>query len=251
MYNVPRGFNLASTGPAVLFLSPPIFLLYSINKPILISGIGVAGKAQTYSFEAANVRHENEWRLRQGAKLPVGKPSTPSMAADRWRRMENACAPSRHPQNAPPRFSDNQGSHSGEHEVAHGDDIYWATSRFVVSTIKSKISVATRPHLVQKPGVDPTCDPGRNPDRLGRTAVIIRDGLCPHAIVPVRRHSLCRYSDDRRRPPYSGIGNREQQHYDAERVFGLDIGVGDPKPSPVVLRGDISIPRRRICGQHA
>jgi 5-methyltetrahydropteroyltriglutamate--homocysteine methyltransferase len=30
-------------------------------------------KAQTYSFEAANVRHEHEWRVRQNAKLPPGK----------------------------------------------------------------------------------------------------------------------------------------------------------------------------------
>ena len=30
-------------------------------------------KAQTYSFEAANVRHEHEWRVWQQAKLPAGK----------------------------------------------------------------------------------------------------------------------------------------------------------------------------------
>jgi hypothetical protein len=90
---------------------------------------------------------------------------------------------------------------------------------------------------------------GRNPDRV-RTAVLIRDGLCPHVIGPERRHSLGRYGDDRRRPLYSGIGNREQQHYDAERIFGLEIGVGDPEPSPAVLRGNIGILRRRICDQH-
>jgi 5-methyltetrahydropteroyltriglutamate--homocysteine methyltransferase len=30
-------------------------------------------KAQTYSFEAANVRHEHEWRVWQNATLPPGK----------------------------------------------------------------------------------------------------------------------------------------------------------------------------------
>jgi len=30
-------------------------------------------KAQTYSFEAANVRHEHEWRVWQKAKLSAGK----------------------------------------------------------------------------------------------------------------------------------------------------------------------------------
>jgi 5-methyltetrahydropteroyltriglutamate--homocysteine methyltransferase len=58
--------------------------------------------AQTYSFEAANVRHEHEWRIWQSAKLPDGKmlmPGVvshatnlvehPQLVADRIRRFVN------------------------------------------------------------------------------------------------------------------------------------------------------------------
>jgi 5-methyltetrahydropteroyltriglutamate--homocysteine methyltransferase len=36
-------------------------------------------KAQTYSFEAANVRHEHEWRVWQKAKLSAGKMLMPGV----------------------------------------------------------------------------------------------------------------------------------------------------------------------------
>ena len=36
-------------------------------------------KAQTYSFEAANVRHEHEWRVWQRVRLPAGKKLVPGV----------------------------------------------------------------------------------------------------------------------------------------------------------------------------
>jgi hypothetical protein len=52
----------------------------SIDLPLehiidLILGV----KAQTYSFEAANVRHEHEWRVWQKAKLSAGKMLMPGV----------------------------------------------------------------------------------------------------------------------------------------------------------------------------
>jgi 5-methyltetrahydropteroyltriglutamate--homocysteine methyltransferase len=38
-------------------------------------------KAQTYSFEAGNVRHEHEWRVWQGSKLPPGKMLMPGVVS--------------------------------------------------------------------------------------------------------------------------------------------------------------------------
>jgi len=38
-------------------------------------------KAQTYSFEAGNVRHEHEWRVWQQAKLPPGKMLMPGVVS--------------------------------------------------------------------------------------------------------------------------------------------------------------------------
>jgi 5-methyltetrahydropteroyltriglutamate--homocysteine methyltransferase len=38
-------------------------------------------KAQTYSFEAGNVRHEHEWRVWQEAKLPAGKMLMPGVVS--------------------------------------------------------------------------------------------------------------------------------------------------------------------------
>jgi 5-methyltetrahydropteroyltriglutamate--homocysteine methyltransferase len=38
-------------------------------------------KAQTYSFEAANARHEHEWRVWQTAKLPAGKMLMPGVVS--------------------------------------------------------------------------------------------------------------------------------------------------------------------------
>ena len=38
-------------------------------------------KAQTYSFEAGNVRHEDEWRVWQQAKLPPGKMLMPGVVS--------------------------------------------------------------------------------------------------------------------------------------------------------------------------
>ena len=46
-------------------------------------------KAQTYSFEAANVRHEHEWRVWQNAKLPPGKILMPGVASHATNLVEH------------------------------------------------------------------------------------------------------------------------------------------------------------------
>src|SRR6516162_5461760 len=78
-----------------------------------------------------------------------------------------------------------------------------------------------------------------------------RDGLyfspgqrrvAPAVLLQGERQSLVRRDrDDRGGPSDPGIGNREQQHDDPERVFGLDISVGNPEPSSVVLHGNVGV----------
>jgi hypothetical protein len=46
-------------------------------------------KAQTYSFEAANVRHEHEWRVWQNAKVPPGKMLMPGVVSDATNLVEH------------------------------------------------------------------------------------------------------------------------------------------------------------------
>jgi len=46
-------------------------------------------KAQTYSFEAANVRHEHEWRVWQTAKLPAGKMLMPGVVSHATNLVEH------------------------------------------------------------------------------------------------------------------------------------------------------------------
>jgi len=46
-------------------------------------------KAQTYSFEAANVRHEHEWRIWQAAKLPPGKMLMPGVVSHATNLVEH------------------------------------------------------------------------------------------------------------------------------------------------------------------
>ena len=46
-------------------------------------------KAQTYSFEAANVRHEHEWRVWQQAKLPAGKMLMPGVVSHATNLVEH------------------------------------------------------------------------------------------------------------------------------------------------------------------
>jgi 5-methyltetrahydropteroyltriglutamate--homocysteine methyltransferase len=46
-------------------------------------------KAQTYSFEAANVRHEHEWRIWQTAKLPPGKMLMPGVVSHATNLVEH------------------------------------------------------------------------------------------------------------------------------------------------------------------
>src|SRR5271169_6207831 len=46
-------------------------------------------KAQTYSFEAANVRHEHEWRVWQQAKLPDGKMLMPGVVSHATNLVEH------------------------------------------------------------------------------------------------------------------------------------------------------------------
>jgi hypothetical protein len=46
-------------------------------------------KAQTYPFEAANVRHEHEWRVWQQAKLPAGKVLMPGVVSHATNLVEH------------------------------------------------------------------------------------------------------------------------------------------------------------------
>jgi 5-methyltetrahydropteroyltriglutamate--homocysteine methyltransferase len=46
-------------------------------------------KAQTYSFEAANVRHEHEWRIWEAAKLPAGKMLMPGVVSHATNLVEH------------------------------------------------------------------------------------------------------------------------------------------------------------------
>jgi 5-methyltetrahydropteroyltriglutamate--homocysteine methyltransferase len=46
-------------------------------------------KAQTYSFEAANVRHEHEWRVWQQEKLPAGKMLMPGVVSHATNLVEH------------------------------------------------------------------------------------------------------------------------------------------------------------------
>jgi 5-methyltetrahydropteroyltriglutamate--homocysteine methyltransferase len=46
-------------------------------------------KVQTYSFEAANVRHEHEWRVWQEAKLPDGKTLMPGVVSHATNLVEH------------------------------------------------------------------------------------------------------------------------------------------------------------------
>jgi len=46
-------------------------------------------KAQTYSFEAGNVRHEHEWRVWQQAKLPAGKMLMPGVVSHATNLVEH------------------------------------------------------------------------------------------------------------------------------------------------------------------
>jgi 5-methyltetrahydropteroyltriglutamate--homocysteine methyltransferase len=46
-------------------------------------------KAQTYSFEAGNVRHEHEWRVWQNAKLPAGKMLMPGVVSHATNLVEH------------------------------------------------------------------------------------------------------------------------------------------------------------------
>ena len=49
----------------------------------------LAVNAQTYSFEAANVRHEHEWRVWQEAKLPPGKMLMPGVVSHATNLVEH------------------------------------------------------------------------------------------------------------------------------------------------------------------
>ena len=46
-------------------------------------------KAQTYSFEASNVRREHEWRAWQQAKLPAGKMLMPGVVSHATNLVEH------------------------------------------------------------------------------------------------------------------------------------------------------------------
>ena len=46
-------------------------------------------KAHTYSFDAANVRHEHEWRVWQQAQLPAGKMLMPGVVSHATNLVEH------------------------------------------------------------------------------------------------------------------------------------------------------------------
>ena len=46
-------------------------------------------RAQTYSFEAGNVRHEHEWRVWQQARLPAGKMLMPGVVSHATNLVEH------------------------------------------------------------------------------------------------------------------------------------------------------------------
>jgi 5-methyltetrahydropteroyltriglutamate--homocysteine methyltransferase len=46
-------------------------------------------RTQTYSFEAANVRHEHEWRVWQNVKLPAGKMLMPGVVSHATNLVEH------------------------------------------------------------------------------------------------------------------------------------------------------------------
>jgi len=60
-------------------------------------------KAQTYSFEAANVRHEHEWRVWQQAKLPAGKMVMAGVVSHATNLVEPATRRRPHPALCPDR----------------------------------------------------------------------------------------------------------------------------------------------------
>src|SRR5262245_25873866 len=49
----------------------------------------LAVKAQTYSFEAGNVRHEHEWRAWRAAKVPPGKILMPGVVSHATNLVEH------------------------------------------------------------------------------------------------------------------------------------------------------------------
>jgi 5-methyltetrahydropteroyltriglutamate--homocysteine methyltransferase len=54
-----------------------------------VIGLMLQVKAQCYSFEAANVRHEHEWRLWQNVKLPAGKIILPGVVSHATNLIEH------------------------------------------------------------------------------------------------------------------------------------------------------------------
>ena len=54
-----------------------------------IIGLMLQVKAQCYSFEAANVRHEHEWRLWKDVKLPDGKMILPGVVSHATNLVEH------------------------------------------------------------------------------------------------------------------------------------------------------------------
>jgi 5-methyltetrahydropteroyltriglutamate--homocysteine methyltransferase len=88
-------------------------------------------KAQTYSFEAANVRHEHEWRMWQNAKLPPGKMLMPGVVSHATNLVE-------HPQLVADRILRYAAIVGREHVIASTDcglggrvhaDLAWAKLR--------------------------------------------------------------------------------------------------------------------------
>jgi len=91
-------------------------------------------KAQTYSFEAANVRHEHEWRVWQDAKIPAGKTLMPGVVSHATNLVE-------HPRLVADRIQRYAGIAGRENVIAGTDcglggrvhtDLAWAKLRTLV-----------------------------------------------------------------------------------------------------------------------
>ena len=92
-------------------------------------------KAQAYSFEAGNVRHEHEWRVWQQAKLPAGKMLMPGVVSHATNLVE-------HPQLVADRILRYAGIVGRESVIAGTDcglggrvhaDLVWAKLRTLVA----------------------------------------------------------------------------------------------------------------------
>jgi 5-methyltetrahydropteroyltriglutamate--homocysteine methyltransferase len=143
-------------------------------------------KAQTYSFEAGNVRHEHEWRVWQGSKLPPGKMLMPGVVSHATNVVE-------HPQLVADRILRYAAIVGRENVIAGTDcglggrvhaDLVWAKLGALVegARLASKSLWAGAIGVLRSP--------------CGERAIVSRPA-CPAAPSPVRspcRNPSCRHA---------------------------------------------------------